>query len=206
MTEYEDFDGLGSLTDYTSLAGQQLEAHIDNFVDEANNTVPYTKQQRDYGDGLLRIGTSINLTENIYTLAFIAELNNELIDEVTLGDSVKMPEGREKLRTTPKGTVIGVELGDGEEDDVDEQGHLENEAAILKWEEATLVRYEGWKQERIRLHVHVFICSASQIILIVLLFGDAAKNFDFKAVVKSNVKMSLLTAKAICAMILHLAM
>ena len=93
MTEYTDFDGLGSLTDYTTLPGQG-EIENDDFVDEANNTVPYSKQKRGYGEGLLRIGTSINLTENIYTLAFMAELNNELLDHVTGGDEVKMPEAK----------------------------------------------------------------------------------------------------------------
>lgn len=79
VTDYDnDFEGLGSLTDYTALSG--VENQDNAFVDEANNMVPYSQQKRGYGDGLLRIGSSICLVENIYSLAFIAELNNELID------------------------------------------------------------------------------------------------------------------------------
>ena len=94
VTEYDnDFEGLGSLTDYTALSGT-FNSNQDNnaFVDEANNTVPYSRQKRGYGDGLLRIGSSMCLFENIYSLAFIAELNNELIDQVILRDEDKMPE------------------------------------------------------------------------------------------------------------------
>ena len=58
----------------------RLAAEGEDFVDEANNTVPYSKQKRKYGDGEIRLGTSLNLSENIYTLAFVAELTNETID------------------------------------------------------------------------------------------------------------------------------
>jgi len=83
MTDYDGFSGLGSFTDYRPLEADPQE---DDFVDEANNTVPYTKQKRGYGEGEVRIGTSLLLDENIYTLAYVAELTNQLIDKVTRGD------------------------------------------------------------------------------------------------------------------------
>ncbi len=43
-------------------------------------------------------------------------------------------------------------------------------------------------------------------ILIALLFRDAIESLDMRAVVKSNISLKLLTVKAICALILHLAM
>lgn len=90
--------------------------------------------------------------------------------------------------------------------DENDPSFLETEAAMVKWEQVTLKRYEVWKQERIKLLVHVFVCSASQIILITLLFRETAETLDLRSVVHSNVSLGLLTAKGICAMILHLAM
>lgn len=99
VTDYDnDFEGLGSLTDYTALSGDPSHNQENVFIDEANNTVPYSQQKRGYGDGLLRLGSSICLVENIYSLAFIAELNNELIDQVILGDEDKMPEAKDHIR------------------------------------------------------------------------------------------------------------
>lgn len=39
VNEYEGYSGLGSFTDYSPL---EADNEDDNFVDEANNTVPYT--------------------------------------------------------------------------------------------------------------------------------------------------------------------
>ena len=77
---------------------------------------------------------------------------------------------------------------------------------MLKWEEATMKRYETWKQERNRLMVHVFVCMLSQVIILYLLFQETKANFNWKAIVLSNASLNLLLAKVICAMILHLAM
>lgn len=94
----------------------------------------------------------------------MAELKNTEIDFVTQDDQGKPPEIVE-VATTPRGSVIGpINF------DENDQSFLKNEAAMIKWEEATLKRYETYKQERIRLLVHVFVTQASQIMLIYLLF------------------------------------
>jgi len=51
---------------------------------------------------------------------------------------------------------VGIDLADP-----NDLNFLEAEAAIAKWEDETLRRYEVWKQERIKLIVHVFICTTS---------------------------------------------
>lgn len=40
LTDNDAYDGLGSLTNYTAMVDPFIE---DGFIDEANNTVPYTK-------------------------------------------------------------------------------------------------------------------------------------------------------------------
>ena len=102
---------------------------------------------------------------------------------------------------TPRGTVTGIELMDD-----NDPSFLENEAAMVEWEKKTVKRYETWKQERIRLKVHVFICMISQIFLLVLLFKEAKADFNLKATVLLNIEMSLLASKCICSIILHLIM
>ena len=77
-TYADDHDGLDSQASYVVLNDQ------DDFVDEANNTLPYSKQKRDHGEGNLRLGKCLSLAENIYTLAFISEIKNEEIDFYTL--------------------------------------------------------------------------------------------------------------------------
>ena len=80
------------------------------------------------------------LSENIYTLGFISELKNELIDSETLEDGGKPPSSEAEL-TTPRGTFVGL----ADEFDENDPSFLENEAAMLEWEKTTVKRYEGWK-------------------------------------------------------------
>ena len=73
---------IGSQTNYRAMGADvdriedQRTAILDSssFVDEANNLVPYSEQKRGYGKGDLRLGTSLQLGENIYSLAFVAML------------------------------------------------------------------------------------------------------------------------------------
>ena len=193
---------MASSTNYRSLDQQQdplLEGSI--FVDEANNTVPYTLQKREYGRGDLRLGTSIQLDENIYTVAFLAELNNQEIDAVTQEDQGKPPE-QVGTRSTPRGTIIGFT----EDFDENDPRFLEAEAAMISWEKATIKRYETYKMERTKLHIHIFVCIFSQILLITLLFNDAVGSFNIREIVLENTDTSLLISKGICSFILHLTM
>ena len=77
-------------------------------------------------------------------------------------------------------------LGYAEDIDDYDPSFLEQEAALLKWEEDTMKRYEVWRDERTILNVHVFICSVSQIILIYLLFMETIASFDLSQIVEGN--------------------
>ena len=173
---FDGGSGLESMVDYTPM-GEDVTME-DTFVDEANNTVPYSKQRRGYGRGDLRLGKGFILSENIYTLAFLAALNNEEIDAILIEDGGKPPQIKNTL-TTPKGTFAGF----SENFDENDPSFLETEAAMLKWEEATMKRYETWKQERNRLMVHVFVCMASQVLLLLLLFHETEADFNLSATV-----------------------
>ena len=122
----------------------------------------------------MRLGRSIRLDENIYTLAFVSELTNEEIDLYTQEDEGKPPQ-KDNVRQTPRGTVVG--LDNCEED---EASFLEQEAEMLKWEAATVKRYETYKQERIRLTVHVFVTMVCQLLIVYLLFKQAFADFDLR--------------------------
>ena len=126
--------------------------------------VPYSAQKRGYGEGDLRLGTSILLIENIYTVAFVAMLQNQEIDAVTQEDKGKPPQ-HEHIIATPKGTVVGF----SEEFDENDPSFLEGEAARIKWENATLKRYETYKMERTKLNIHIVVCIFSQVLLCYLL-------------------------------------
>lgn len=94
VTDYDDLSGLASFTDYVALDEDQNIAaaeYQDDFVDEANITVPYSKQPRGYGEGDKRLGTSLSLEENIYSLAYVAQLDNYTIDKVTERENSERP-------------------------------------------------------------------------------------------------------------------
>ena len=86
---FEGGSGLESTVNYTPM-GDDVTME-DTFVDEANNTVPYSKQRRGYGRGDLRLGKGFLLSENIYTLAFVAAMTNEEIDAILVEDGGKPP-------------------------------------------------------------------------------------------------------------------
>ena len=73
---FDGGSGLESMVNYTPM-GDDVTMEEDNFIDEANNTVPYSKQRRGYGRGDLRLGKGFILSENIYTLAFLAAMTND---------------------------------------------------------------------------------------------------------------------------------
>lgn len=77
---------------------------------------------------------------------------------------------------------------------------------MIRWEEATIKRYETWKQERIRLLVHVFVTQVSQILLISLLFRGVSRSFNLQNIVIANIDLGLIASKGICGIVLHLAM
>ena len=131
----------------------------------------------------------------------MAEIANQEIDKVTQEDGGKPPQHKD-IRSTPKGTVIGF----SENFDENDPSFLEAEAAMIQWENATVKRYETYKMERIKLNVHIFVCIISQILLITLLFDDAWTAMNLRQVVNMNMDTGLLASKAICAIILHLAM
>ena len=141
------------------------------------------------------------MTENIYTLAFLAELNNSEIDAVTQEDK-GLPPVCKNVRSTPRGTIIGFT----EDFDENDPSFLEAEAAMIKWENETVKRYETWMQERTRLHIHITVCVFSQVLLISMLFNDTRLTFNMRETVLINTDIGILTAKGICSFILHLAM
>ena len=101
----------------------------------------------------MRLGSSITLVENIYTVAFLAEFNNQEIDAVTQEDMGKPPQHKD-VQMTPRGTVIGFT----EDFDENDPSFLEGEAEMIRWENATMKRYETYKMERTKLNVHIFVC------------------------------------------------
>ena len=101
---------------------------MDDFIDEAKNDVPYSKQKRGYGEGDLRLGTSISLDENIYSLAFVAQLNNWTIDKVTEKEN-SVPPNAVKVAQTPRGSLQPIDFVDE-----DDPSFLEQENELTQWE------------------------------------------------------------------------
>ena len=60
-----------------------------SFIDENDNDVQYSKRERLFGDGELRIGTFLSLTEDIYSLGFASLAKNELINKVLLTEEAE---------------------------------------------------------------------------------------------------------------------
>ena len=115
MTSYDDMSGLASFTNYTALEGEMSTPAIeDDFLDEANITVPYSKQKRGHGEGVSRLGTSLTLQENIYSLAFVAQLSNWTIDKVTEKEGSDRPECVH-VQQTPRGGVSPIDFVDADD-------------------------------------------------------------------------------------------
>ena len=62
-----------------------------DFVDENDSSVPYTKLPRAYGDGELRVGTFLALSEDIYSLGFVSQIRNDIIDKALMGSDADRP-------------------------------------------------------------------------------------------------------------------
>jgi len=77
---------------------------------------------------------------------------------------------------------------------------------MFKWENETIKRYSTYNEERVSLGVHTFICVWAQSFLLYMLFRETMQTFSLSAIIDLNKSLSLLVAKAICALILHLSM
>ena len=95
-------------------------------------------------------------------------LQNQEIDAVTQEDKGKPPQ-HHHIIATPKGTVVGF----SEDFDENDPSFLESEAARIKWEDATLKRYETYKMERTKLNIHIAVCIFSQIMLCYMLYRES---------------------------------
>ena len=67
-----------------------------------NEKMPYMKRIRGYGQGELRIGQSLDFTEDIFSLCFCVQLDDNLLDP---------------LFDVVKGKILCEELEEGEDDD-----------------------------------------------------------------------------------------
>ena len=75
----------------------------DSFVDQNDPHVQYTDRPRSYGDGEIRIGSYLNLNEDIYSLGFASLAKNEHIDEVLLEEEAQRPKASFMPTKTPRG-------------------------------------------------------------------------------------------------------
>lgn len=60
--------------------------------------IPYRQQKRKYGEGDIRLDTSLDFEEGIYDFAFITQLNNKILTDtidVINGKTVKENEDEE---------------------------------------------------------------------------------------------------------------
>jgi len=60
------------------------------------------------------------------------------------------------VQQTPRGSLMPLDFVD--ENDA---SFLEQEVELTRWEQETLKRYETWRIERVKLNVHVFVCSVA---------------------------------------------
>ena len=75
----------------------------DSFVDENDNNIAYTQLKRDYGAGEIRIGSFLDLEEDIYSLGVFSCVKNDIIDQCMLPEESQPPPSSQKSQKTPKG-------------------------------------------------------------------------------------------------------
>ena len=60
--------------------GSQYEKLTDEILFQVENRqLPYPQQKRRHGEGLCRIGTPVQISEDIYTLSFLSQLKEKVI-------------------------------------------------------------------------------------------------------------------------------
>jgi hypothetical protein len=42
--------------------------------------IPYAQQLRNYGSGSIRLGSYLLMSQNVYSLGFVSQINDELMD------------------------------------------------------------------------------------------------------------------------------
>ena len=63
-----------------------------SFIDENEHDIPYSKLPRGYGEGELRLGTYLILSEDVYSLGFVSLLRNEIVDVALLKEEASRPK------------------------------------------------------------------------------------------------------------------
>ena len=192
---------------------QAAKDHLESFIDENDHNIPYTEQPRAYGDGELRIGTYLALNEDIYSLGFASMLRNEIVDEAILQEEANHPQSADTVKQaikTPKGD--GKQLLHHQQfedhDEFDSQIY-EDEQRHQEWEAKMLKIYEERNLGRTTILIHVLITAFCQCVLVILLFQDVV---GFNMVkIKSNYgvltqDVSIIAARFICTLILHLSL
>ena len=181
-----------------------------SFIDENDPHIPYTKLPRNYGDGELRIGSFLSLNEDIYSLGFVCQIRNEIINEATIKEEASRPKTAYTASRTPTGSfkttanfVDGANNAPDFEDEIYEDEQRNNE-----WEAKMMKIYEERTSGRTNILINVMITAFCQGTLVFLLFTEVVGTTFMEIGASFGVlthSVTIICARFICTIILHLS-
>lgn len=178
---------------------------------------PYTMKSRGYGQGNVRIGQCVDMDDSIYSLGFISQINNDIMEsnfDIVKGKFRGAASGKvevEKIEISavvvikPETKLVGDDYGE-EIDEVEVEDKFAQEILDKKKFNYQLRVFEIRKQKRINIFVHVVLTFLLQFTLIIMTFFELTGNCIYYEVIMQQVNIPIMFARFICATILHLSL
>lgn len=82
--------------DSNKILSQEDRASVNMAKEILSEKVPYLQRNRGYGQGNVRIGQSIEGSDDIYSLTFISQISNEIMDKYFDVIKGELKEGEEE--------------------------------------------------------------------------------------------------------------
>lgn len=192
-------------------------------IEENMDQAAYLTRDRGYGEGEVRINTFIELNEDIYSLGFATQLNDEIMtlyfdvlngelknlgghDSSSDSDSDSGDEKKIKKKSSPKNMIVSLNGGRSPKSKVAEVDSYTQEIEEKKQFLKDQRNFEIRKQKRLNILVHVFLTFLFQFTLVVLVFFEIFFNCQYSYNIISLTNTAMLFGRFICASILHMSL
>ena len=209
-----------------------LEEDVQRMVSVAKEILndgkkgPYAKRFRGYGQGEIRLGTTFELRQDIYSLGFISQIDDDIMDEHfdvltgRLKSDTKAEPPVQVNEETPAPPTTSLAINTDDDDPIEFERYHEREGSdddgvdeedpeqlLTKREFAKMQRiFEIKKQKRLNIVTNTLLTFMFQMTLIILTFYELGHNCEYWSIIIAPVDVYIMIARFICATILHLSL
>lgn len=179
----------------------------------------YLSRTRTYGEGEVRIGDTLTLNDDIYSIGFISQMRDDIMKKILDIATGKLTETdgeelEETVELEPATSVVKVNTRINDfhrESSEDEDVGVEQDAYEKVVQEQEMIRkfqkeFQIRKAKRLNIFLHVLLCFLCQLFLILNIFNFLISDPYQRSQFTSDVSVIILFARFICGTILHLSL